>query len=136
MNHIIGLFVGLILGTACGAFAGALVMGGVNALIGKPGWAFDTRAKVIYLGLVAGAIWGLLPGAVIGQIVGLTRCGSLAGALIGGAVVAGVAVYIFATGGFEERFITVSALSSIPGGALAGALTAQCTSYLYGWFPW
>jgi hypothetical protein len=135
MNYVAGYFIGLFVGAVCGALTGALVLGALSALVAEPDAFFHTRTAVILLGLTLGAVWGVIPGAVIGQFIGLTRCGTLNGALAGACVGACLAAYIFATGGFGDNLLSISALASIPGGALAGALTARCAVYLLKFFP-
>ena len=114
--------VAIIAGAVCGALAGAMLLGlpaafykGPSALISSASWA-------VYLTFV-GAVFGILPGTIIGLLVRLTRVDKPGGAIIGALVGLAIAAMFFLKNFGEEKPINYSLVISfliIPCGALTG----------------
>ena len=123
MGTVIRIIFRTILGALCGAISGAALIGIPTYLSTETGF-LGPVSNWWRLGALAGCIWGVVPGALIGFLVAKFQANKLISSIIGAGVGTSVLVGLFINGldPFLDDEIFYTGLAGIPVGALIGLI--------------
>jgi hypothetical protein len=113
------------MGALCGALSGAALLGIPTYLSTETGF-LGPVSDWAPLGALAGCIWGIVPGALIGFLVAKFQTTKLISSIVGAAVGISILVGLFITGlnPFMDEEIFYTGLACIPIGAVIGLIVS------------
>ena len=114
-----------LLGAACGAISGAALLGIPTYLSTQTGF-LGPESAWWPVAAIAGSVWGVVPGALIGFLVAKFQTTRLISLIVGAAVGTGVLVGLFLSGldPFTDWEIFYSGLAGILIGAAIGLIVS------------
>lgn len=129
MKDVLQIVVGSLTGAFTGALFGALMLGVQTYMGTSSGWLGTARSwtgMAVLMGIVCGAV----PGLIIGFVVAAFKIGRGYGALTGAAMGLLIAAYLFGATTHLDREVRLAGALSIPAGLLAGLIVASVVGVL------
>ena len=123
MGTVLKIILRSILGAVCGAISGAALLGIPTYLSRETGFLGPVSDWAL-LGVIAGSVLGIVPGAMIGFLVAKYQPNKLISLIAGAAVGISIVVGLFIFGGnpFVDWEMFLTALAAIPICAVIGLI--------------